>query len=312
MKNTEFLADANIFSNLVINLTDKCNLNCKYCFRNSGPGFANSNSLDFETVKRILNFFHKKNPTKRTLLQLTGGESLLHDDIFSIIECATSSNFVVRIQTNGTLISSLSKEEINLLSSKHVITKISIDGWDKFTHGIFRDPGSYDVILKGIKTLRKATSKIGLKTVVHSRNFDNLQEMFDLCIDLNIKSWSHNILKKRGRSQNTGGVTEIEVIQKLISYYNTLKYRHLLGGSNVLMYYLLNYQNRNTLPNFFFVNSDGRIYINDNVQPDYFVGSVYGNNLGNQFNAQNANKIPSREIQPEILEYVRSNLNLKH
>ena len=312
MNNTEFLSDANIFSNLVINLTDKCNLNCKYCFRDSGPNCKNSNSLDFKTVKNILSFFYKKNSTKRTLLQLTGGEALLHDDFFLIIECALSFNFVVRIQTNGTLIPSLSKEGINLLSNKHVITKISIDGWDKYIHGIFRDPSSYNSVIKGITTLRKNTSQVGLKSVIHSENFDNLQKMLDLCIDLDMKSWSHNILKKRGRSQKKGDISELEVTKKLITYYNTLKYRHLLGGSNVLMYYLLNYQKRNSFPNFFFVNSDGSIYINDNVQPDYFVGSVYEENLTNQFNIKNADIIPTREIQPEILEYVRSNLNLKH
>lgn len=310
--NTEFLSDASIYSNLVINLTNKCNLSCEYCFRDSGFSSNNMKSLDFATVKRVLDFFYSKNSQKRTLLQLTGGEALLHDDLFSIIEYALSFDFVIRIQTNGTLIPFLSKDKIELLSNEHVITKISADGWDDATHGIFRGVGSYATIIKGINTLRKNTSRIGLKTVIHAGNFGELHKMLDLCIDLDIKSWSHNILKKGGRSYKTGTVSEMEVIKKLISYYNTSKYRHLLGGSNVLMYYLLNYQGRKSFPNFFFVNSDGCIYINDNVQPEYLVGSVYEKDLTNQFSINNANAIPSRKIRQEILEYVQHNLNLKN
>jgi len=305
IKSGYLLADVDLYTNIVISITNLCNLSCGYCIRGSGPIIKEF--LSFKTVKNILNFIKSRNSGNRQILQLTGGEVFLHKDIFNIIKYALSLGFLVRIQTNGILLPSLKQNELELLSDKNIVLKISLDGWDEETHEFYRGKKTFKKVLRGLICIRKITSQIGLKTVIHEKNFSKIHKMLDLCLSLNIKSWSHNILKQGGRCLNKNTITELDVLEKLIPYYNKTKYRKMLGGSNVLIYYLLNYQRLNSLPIYYFVHSNGNVYLTDNVTDKNKVGSVK-EDFKKLFCLKNSEIIPSRRVDSKILEYVESKL----
>ncbi len=306
----QYQVDANvdIYANIVINIIDKCNLSCGYCSRGSDP--RQSQYLDFEVVKKVLDFIASKQIGKIPIVQLTGGEILLHKEIFKIIQYALSLNFIVRLQTNGILLPKLKIEEIEVLSHKNVIMKISLDGWNRETHERYRGKNTFNPTLKSIVAARNITPRIGIKTVIHELNFPDIDHMLDLCLELKISSWSHNILRSMGRCTDSGEITELDVVKKLVPLYNDDRYRCLLGGSNILIYHLLNKQGVKGLPLYFFVDSDGGVYITDNTNPDHKTGTVYGNNLDDQFLVENARKIPERRIKQDILSYVNHKLHL--
>jgi len=282
MKGAPILNSA-LFENITINLLDKCNLRCGYCFRDSG---SIGNSLGLTDVKRILDFFHLRNNERKTIVQFTGGEIFLHKDIFKIIEHTLSLQFIVRLQTNGMIFSKFNYHKLNVLRHDNVIIKVSIDGWDGYTHDFYRGKNSFGPALNGVKLVREITPRIGIKTVVHERNFSELYRMLDLCHHLNIKSWAYNILREKGRCDNKGTIKEVDVLKRIIPFYNQSKYQQLLGGSNILTYHIMNLRKLKVLPLYFFVNSDGGIYLTDNVTPTRKAGSIYGKELKSEFSLE--------------------------
>lgn len=124
---------------IIFEVTDKCNLNCKYCtfgkFYNNYDSRENKN-MSFNTAKNFLDYFLEKRNSllnksfkKKTRINFYGGEPLLNIDLIKQIihyidEKGASSLFDYGITTNGTLL----KKHINYLVEKNFDMVVSIDG----------------------------------------------------------------------------------------------------------------------------------------------------------------------------------------
>jgi len=102
------------------NLTDKCNLRCKYCYLSFDE--RNCKELDLLQVKSVIDKLVKAG-TRR--ISFTGGEPLLRDDIGEIIKYASDRNLILSLTTNGIL---LEKKIRDLLLLDNI--SISFDGFD--------------------------------------------------------------------------------------------------------------------------------------------------------------------------------------
>src|SRR6056297_1416658 len=85
---------------MIIDVTNRCNLNCPICF-------ANSNSqgriveYTYEEVVRIMAHFAKQKPNVPAIAQFSGGEPTLHPRIIDIIDKAMEWFPHVMLNTNG-------------------------------------------------------------------------------------------------------------------------------------------------------------------------------------------------------------------
>lgn len=81
---------------LFFELTDKCNLQCLHCgsrcLRN------NYNYLNKELVYKTLDNIK---PNNDLMIIFTGGEPLLHRDLFEILEYTNNKGFKIGMTTNG-------------------------------------------------------------------------------------------------------------------------------------------------------------------------------------------------------------------
>ena len=83
---------------IVWEVTDRCNLQCTYCYRDSG----NKSILELSEEEAInlsigaMQVFH---------VTISGGEPLLRQDIFRIASTLSEFGIGVYLDTNGTLIS---------------------------------------------------------------------------------------------------------------------------------------------------------------------------------------------------------------
>ena len=83
---------------LEIEVTKRCNLNCKHCY----VGGNQAVDLDDELIKKTI---IQANDMKVNRLVLTGGEPLLHKRIFEFATFARDIGFPdVALLTNGTLL----------------------------------------------------------------------------------------------------------------------------------------------------------------------------------------------------------------
>jgi len=150
---------------LAIELTNNCNKNCIWCGARAG---LNQNLSYSDVISSI----DKYKPRE---LAITGGEPLLREDLFQIIDYCKSKNIKVTLCTNGTLITEDIAKKLNA-----DIINISIDGIETI-HDSIRGSGSFAEVLDGLSNLKKANklNKVVIATVLGQQNKDQANKIIN-------------------------------------------------------------------------------------------------------------------------------------
>lgn len=170
---------------LFFELTDKCNLCCQHC--GSQCNSANNTFLPLNIIEETLYKVYSAYGTKDIMICITGGEPLLHPDLYDVIRMAKDMGFAVGMTTNGTLIN---KRNTLMLGKSGLDTvAISIDGLSE-THDLFRSSlGSFNKAIIGAANLREVGIEPQVITVVHKNNFDELEDMYEEFSRQGFYSW---------------------------------------------------------------------------------------------------------------------------
>ena len=172
----------------VIHLTDKCNLNCTYCYENK-----KSNDIDFENIKLIVDNEIKKE-SKSIIIYFYGGEPLLQrklieDTIEYVKSKKSKTKFFYGITTNGILLDE--KFVRYMKNNRFVNIAYSIDGI-KEAHDLNRvnheSKGSFDIVLKNSKIVLKYFKKATAMSVITKNNIKYLTESVKFLIDIGFKN----------------------------------------------------------------------------------------------------------------------------
>ena len=159
---------------VIWNLVRRCNLTCKHCYSISADkDFAGElDTTEIYTVMDDLKAFGVP------VLILSGGEPLLHPDIFDISHRAKAMGFYVGLSTNGTLIDESNIDAIAEVGYNYV--GISIDGIGE-THDKFRRmDGAFDKALHGIRLCHERGIKVGLRFTLTQDNAAELPQILQL------------------------------------------------------------------------------------------------------------------------------------
>jgi radical SAM protein with 4Fe4S-binding SPASM domain len=158
-------------------VTKRCNLRCKHCSISeedpeeltTGEGFA------------IIEEAAKLGPVK---FAFTGGEPLLREDIYDLIEYASSFDMQVVMATNGTLITKEVAEKLKKAGLERAA--ISIDGFGN-AHDDFRGVnGAFEDVLRGMKACEDVGLAIQLFTMVTRSNYHEIEKIIRLADDLSL------------------------------------------------------------------------------------------------------------------------------
>ncbi|MFZ2406010.1 MAG: heme d1 biosynthesis radical SAM protein NirJ [Methylobacter sp.] len=178
---------------VIWNLIRRCNLTCKHCYTTSTDiNFPNELSTpEIYTVMDDLKAF------KVPVLILSGGEPLLHPDIFDISRRAKDMGFYVALSTNGTKISAANIDEIAAINYQYI--GVSLDGI-KDTHDQFRRvQGSFDQALHGIHLCLEKGIKVGLRYTLTQDNAQDFPALLQLMDEHNIDKFYLSHLNYGGR-----------------------------------------------------------------------------------------------------------------
>jgi len=143
---------------VILGVTNKCNLNCWYCY---GEHPHRNDWIDF-TIKELLEIVRALHKLGTQVLQLQGGEPLLRDDLQIIINEARKFGMICDMVTNGILISQR-KETVRLLDK----ICISLDGPPK-VNDRNRGKGTYEQIVEGIKVACNLGLPVRINTMLTS------------------------------------------------------------------------------------------------------------------------------------------------
>lgn len=140
---------------LWIELTNNCNLRCIMCPQ------SNSNSIEqgfmsFSFFKRIINevkdFVYDINLHHR-------GESLLHPDLFRMIDYAKRAGLYTRLHTNGTILDD--KKARAIIDAELDLLSFSFDGYTAETYERIRQNANFEITFNNILKFLKMKKKLG-------------------------------------------------------------------------------------------------------------------------------------------------------
>ena len=159
---------------VIWNLIRRCNLTCKHCYTTSAD-------IDFPgelTTPEIYTVMDDLKQFKVPVLILSGGEPLLHPDIFDISRRARDMGFYVALSSNGTLITPDNIAEIASIGYQYI--GVSLDGLE-IAHDKFRQKqGSFAASLAGIRLLREQGIKAGIRFTLTQENAHDFAALLDL------------------------------------------------------------------------------------------------------------------------------------
>lgn len=178
---------------VIWNLLRRCNLTCKHCYSISAdthfPG-----ELSTGEIYRVMDDLKAY---RVPVLILSGGEPLLHPDIFAIAERAKRQGFYVALSSNGTLIDASNIDAIAACDFDYV--GVSLDGMAA-THDRFRRrEGAFEASLAGIRLCRERGLKIGVRYTMTQENAHDLPALLQLIEDEAIDRFYFSHLNYAGR-----------------------------------------------------------------------------------------------------------------
>lgn len=152
-----------------IKLTWQCNLRCTMCnvWRQS-----RENRLTIPIVQSLARELSALGAEK---VHLSGGEALLHPEIFEIVALFAKQDMRVNLTSNGTTLTPEAAARLTESGIRNV--SVSLDGATPAVHDALRGKGNWKRTIRGIRNLRRAAKHAGRKphirinTVITRHNY---------------------------------------------------------------------------------------------------------------------------------------------
>jgi len=178
--------------NLIISLTNKCNLKCVHCFKSCSSN--EKTFIDYNNLINLLSYFKGKIRS----LQLTGGEPMLHDNFFQILDFS-KKNFSTMITTTGTLINEKNIEKFIGVNSVQLSLYSSYERkHDEFT----TVTGSHKKTVQAAKLLNKFNINSVVGTILTKNTIDDIEDFVKFSIDIGVKNLRFGTLSLLGRAES--------------------------------------------------------------------------------------------------------------
>ena len=189
---------------LLIRMTDRCNLNCKYCYVSAGQEGL---SIPFEIVKTMVDQFSEISEDHFNII-FHGGEPLIEFDLIKdiISYCmevgrSRKKRITFSIQSNGLLVD---ERVIAFLKEHNISIGISLDGW-KSINDIHRvtpaGRSSYVNVVTVLQELKDNGNKYGILATITKDNVRLLPENVLHFQDMGFTSIKFSVFKSHGRGK---------------------------------------------------------------------------------------------------------------
>lgn len=177
---------------LYVELTSACNLRCRHCYNASG---CKSVELDYRILSRVIRQMAKDNVKN---IALSGGEPILYSHFWDVLDLCASLNIRTSVITNGTL---WNREMIEKIEAYDVFIQVSLDGMEE-NHDYVRGNGAFQRVIGTLDLFgsSKLKDRINIHCVINNRNYDEMQEIIQLCNSKGAASLSFNMYNKLGRA----------------------------------------------------------------------------------------------------------------
>ncbi len=209
---------------LVLMLTSRCNLHCRYCYVDAG---ADGTDMSGEIAFRAIDLFMPD--TGAVTIELSGGEPLLMFGLIrSIVEYAGGLNPMVRfaIQTNGAL---LDRRKLDYLRTHGIGIGLSMDGTPDINE---RLRGGSAALLRALRLMEESGTGANITVVLTRENILGIDRFLLFCAGFScVRVVNLDILRPLGRASNRelipekGQITDmVEGMFEILAFINERRF----------------------------------------------------------------------------------------
>lgn len=170
--------------NIIISLTENCNLQCKYCYQNN---LNSTNLIELQTIDKIIEYIkkviYKNTNIKKIFFDLIGGEPLLAikqiEYLVQSMGIFDNIDIYYQLETNGTLFTSNIR---SIFENKNLIAHITLSM--KYDHNNMRPykngNGSFSIILENLLQAKEfflnPSHILAIRYNVHNNNYNDFDD----------------------------------------------------------------------------------------------------------------------------------------
>lgn len=177
-------------------VTKKCNLHCVYCYADGGCKVRGE--LD---KREALHLMEEVAGLGVETVVFTGGEPLLREDLWDIVQEAHGHNMKTALITNGTLITEDNAETIARQVDR---VTVSLDSIDPCIHDSLRDCGTWERVIKSLLLLTQYCVPVDISITLTGGNQHTIVETLSYIAEhrLGTPKFSPYLMCGRGETQD--------------------------------------------------------------------------------------------------------------
>lgn len=162
-------------------VTSECNFHCKHCYASAGKKLP-----DELTHEEMLDLVDEFGNIGIFRLFIAGGEPLMREDLWDVLRRTSEHEIPTVMNTNGYFID---EEMAKKLSQSGLdVVSISLDGSVPTTHEDFRGmKGSFERAVNAITLLNEHGVHTTVGCVLHRKNYSEIPDLIDICIECGAK-----------------------------------------------------------------------------------------------------------------------------
>lgn len=170
---------------VLIDLTDRCNQHCPYCFAKSEQDADRSGEPSLEEIEAKYDLLLELGEERPFNIQLSGGEPTVRDDLPQIISMARQKGFeYVQINTNGRRLATEDGYAQKLKDAGASVIFMQFDGTRDDIYEALRGEPLLEIKKRAIRNCEKAGLGVTMvPTIVNGVNTDNIGEMMDFLVE---------------------------------------------------------------------------------------------------------------------------------
>ncbi len=210
-----------------IEITNRCNLNCKHCYNDK-------KSISSFQPSKVLELIDSISSLGTHRLAFTGGEPLLDKNIFDYAQYAKDKKIPeIVLLTNGTLLKRFPIKKIKLFDS----IQLSIDVPPKSKSHLRED---YNLLLiENIKYLKKNNIKVTLQATLHRSLIPLLSDLNDFSKEMDLKIGINTLIPIGNAKELKEELLSSEEMKDALTEISKLKNLNPLMSCSIPLFFLV-------------------------------------------------------------------------
>ena len=187
-------------------LTERCQLRCRHCYqgrRRKWEMLPDEVKNEIDGATEMFQAWEEEHGIRVSpSIHFTGGEPLLYEGLWDVIEYAREKEYGVALMTNGCLVTDQDARQARLFGVSDI--QVSLEG-SMDLHDSIRGDGTFHLAAKGVETLVRLGNRVSANVTLSRINVDRIEETAETAREMGFSSIGFSRLVPCGRGKALAG-----------------------------------------------------------------------------------------------------------